>query len=219
MTESNTSCIKALRSLGTVTHKKKNDCLYNRAHLDKYVYCLEEGLCALHSVSPGGKERIYQYFLPGDFVGFIPAYARSYPDDTFYAFSITAKSACTLYQIPYATFREFVDAHPDFYRWLFETAIAHYDNALKHCYALQDGNNFVSLCCALAELAIYEAPHHVIHKDFSYGELANYLGIHTITVTRLMARLKDMGIVSKQGHQTVIRDMDRLAALAKGCGE
>ena len=54
--------------------------------MDKYVYCLEEGLCALHSVSPGGRERIYQYFPPGDFVGFIPAYARTYPDDTFYAF-------------------------------------------------------------------------------------------------------------------------------------
>ena len=215
MMESNMNYMNALRGLGTLTHKKKHDCLYNRAHMDKYVYCLEDGLCALHSVSPGGRERIYQYFLPGDFVGFIPAYARTYPDDTFYAFSITAKSACTLYQIPYSTFREFVEAHPDFYRWLFETAIAHYDNALKHCYALQDGDNFVSLCCALTELAIYEDTHYVIHKDFSYSELAGYLGIHTITVTRLMGKLKDMGIVSKRGHQTVIQDMEQLTAMAQ----
>ncbi|MBS6759706.1 MAG: Crp/Fnr family transcriptional regulator [Hungatella hathewayi] len=213
--ESSAACLNELRDLGTLTRKKKNDCLYNRAHLDKYVYCLEEGLCALHSVSPGGRERIYQYFLPGDFVGFIPAYARSYPDDTFYAFSITAKSACLLYQIPYNTFREYVESHPDFYRWLFETAIAHYDNALKHCYALQDGDNFVSLCYALTELAVCEGPHYVIHKDFSYSELANYLGIHTITVTRIMGKLKDMGVVSKRGHQTVIHDMARLTALAQ----
>ena len=53
--ESSAACLNELRDLGTLTRKKKNDCLYNRAHLDKYVYCLEEGLCALHSVSPGGR--------------------------------------------------------------------------------------------------------------------------------------------------------------------
>ena len=213
--DKNTACIDTLKSLGTLTHKKKNDCLYNRAHVDKYVYCLEEGLCALHSVSPGGKERIYQYFQPGDFIGFIPAYARSYPDDTFYAFSITAKSACTLYQIPYTSFRNYMESHPEFYRWLFEITIAHYDSALQHCYALQDGNNFVSLCCALAELAVRENSTYLLHKDFSYGELANYLGIHTITVTRIFKKLKDMGIVAKKGHQTIIPDMERLIQLTR----
>ncbi len=206
--------LSAIRALGTFIHVKKHDCLYNRAYIDKYVYCLEEGLCALHSVSVSGKERIYQYFLPGDFIGFIPAYRRSYPDDTFYAFSITAKSACSLYQVPYTTFREFVDSHPEFYRWLFETAVTHYDSALIHCYTLQDGDNFTSLCQALIELAILEDSRYIIHRDFSYNEIASYLGIHTITVTRLMRRLKDMGVIAKDGHATVILDMDRLTGLA-----
>jgi len=59
----------------------------------------------------------------------------------------------------------------------------------------------------------------LLPKDFSYPELSNYLGVHTITVTRLMARLKEAGIISKQGHQTIIQDMDGLTALAeKGSG-
>lgn len=208
------SYYQLLRDMGTLLTVRKHDCLYNRAHMDQYVYCLEEGLCALHSVSPGGKERIYQYFLPGDLVGFIPAYRRSYPDDTFFAFSITAKSACKLYRIPYPAFRDFVEQHPDCYRWLFETVIAHYDNALKHCHTLQDGDNFISLCQAISELAVADRSRYVLHKDFSYGELANYLGIHTITVTRIIGRLKDMGILAKEGHVTVILDMQRLKTLA-----
>lgn len=214
--EYNNDYLQAIRDLGTLVHVKKHTCLYNRAHIDKYVYCLESGLCALHSVSPGGRERIYQYFLPGDFIGFTPAYNRNYSDDTFYAFSITAKSACTLYQIPYSVFYEFMESHPDFYRWLFEITMAHYDNALKHCYTLQDGDNFTSLCQALGELANQENSRFVIHKDFSYTELANYLGIHTITITRMIARLKDLGVVAKKGHETVILDMDKLVELGRG---
>ncbi|WP_077611796.1 Crp/Fnr family transcriptional regulator [Clostridium sp. Marseille-P2415] len=208
--------LPAIRALGTLIHVKKHDCLYNRTHIDKYVYCLEKGLCALHSVSASGKERIYQYFLPGDLISFTPAYRRSYPDDTFYAFSITAKSACSLYQIPYSTFLDFMAKHPEFYRWLFETTITHYDNALRHCYTLQDGDNFISLCQALSELAILENSRYVIHRDFSYNEIASYLGIHTITVTRLIGRLKEMGVITKEGHVTVILDMDRLTRLARG---
>lgn len=206
----------AIQALGTLIHVKKHYCLYNRAHINKYVYCLEEGLCALHSVSASGKERIYQYFLPGDFIGFIPAYRRSYPDETFYAFSITAKSPCSLYQVSYTAFRDFMDNHPEFYQWLFETAVTHYDNALRHCYTLQDGDNFISLCQALIELALLEHSRYIIHKDFSYNEIASYLGIHTITVTRMMRRLKEMGIISKEGHDTVILDMDKLTSMARG---
>lgn len=207
--------LQVLRTLGTLVQVRKHACLYNRAHMDQYVYCLEEGLCALNSVSPNGKERIYQYFLPGDFIGFIPAFRRIYPDETFYAFSITAKSDCSLYQIPYATFREFVEEHPEYYRLLFEITVSHYDNALKHCYTLQDGNNFISLCQALGELAMKENNRYVIHKDFSYTELANYLGIHTITVTRMIGRLKDMGVVAKEGHVTVILDINQLNRLGQ----
>ena len=206
--------LQAIQSLGTLIHVKKHECLHNRAHIDHYVYCLQEGLCALHSVSPSGKERIYQYFQPGDLIGFIPAYIHDYPDETFYAFSITAKSACTLYQIPYADFRNYIDAHPDFYRWLFRITVSHYDNALRHCYVLQDRNNLTSLCHALAELAIREGNHYILQKDFSYPELANYLGIHTITVTRLMAQLKKAGLVRKHGHKTIIDNLDALLAFS-----
>lgn len=215
----NSPYYQAIRSLGTLIQVKKHDLLSNRAQKDKYVYCLEQGLCALHSISTDGREQIYQYFFPGDFVGFIPAFVKSYSDETFYAFSITAKSACTLYQIPYRTFLDYVDTHPDFYRWLFQVTVSHYDNALRHSYALQEGDNITSLCHALMELSTCQNGVCLLPKDFSYPELSNYLGVHTITVTRLMARLKEAGIISKQGHQTIIQDMDGLTALAeKGSG-
>lgn len=209
------SHMQAIQDLGTLTHAKKHCCLHNRAHADHYVYFLQEGICALHSVSPGGEERIYQYFQPNDFIGFIPAYIHDYPDETFYAFSITAKSDCVLYQIPAVSFRSYIDSHPELYRWLFQMTVAHYDCALRHCYALQKGDSFGSLCQVLTELASPCGNYHVLHRYFTYSELANYLGIHTITVTRLMKRLKDMGLIRKQGHITVIPDIRRLMSIVQ----
>lgn len=205
--------LKELKSLGTLCQVKRSECLYSRASKDKYVYFLEKGICALTSTSPDGRERIYQYFLAEDFICFTPAFNRLYPDETFLAFAIMAKSDCCLCQIPYSQFRRYVEAHPVLFRWLFEKAVTHYDNSLRHSYSLQEGDNFMSLCLVLQELATPQDSQYILQKEFSYGELANYLGIHTITVTRLFARLKELGLVTKNGHQTVIPDMKRLKAL------
>lgn len=208
--------LEELKKLGTLRQVRRQECLYNRTSRDKYVYFLEEGICALTSTSSDGREHIYQYFLAGDFICFTSAFNRQYPDEVFLAFAMMAKADCVLCQIPYSLFRGYVDEHPVLYRWLFEKAVSHYDNALRHSYSLQEGDNFTSLCQALAELAVSQDPFYVLQKEFSYGELANYLGIHTITVTRLMARLKEMGVVRKNGHQTVIQDMEQLKTLAGG---
>lgn len=213
-TEQIQSHLDELKTLGTFRQVKRQECLYNRSSQDKYVYFLEQGICALSSTSSDGREHIYQYFLSGDFICFTPAFNRQYPDEIFLSFAIMAKSDCILCQIYYSQFLEFVDGHPVLYRWLFEKAVTHYDNALRHSHSLQEGDNFTSLCNALSELSILLDSHHVLQKEFSYGELANYLGIHTITVTRLMARLKEMGVIIKKGHQTVIQDMEQLKTLA-----
>lgn len=206
--------LEILKKLGTLRQVKRQECLYNRTSQDKYVYFLEQGICALTSTSSDGREHIYQYFLPGDFICFTSAFNRKYPDEVFLAFAMMAKADCVLCQIPYGLFCGYVEEHPVLYRWLFEKAVTHYDNALRHSYSLQEGDNFLSLCQALSELAAKQDSYYVLQKEISYGELANYLGIHTITVTRLMARLKEMGIVKKNGHQTVILDMNQLKALA-----
>lgn len=208
--------LEQLKALGTLRQFKRQECLYNRPSQDSYVYFLEQGLCALTSTSSDGREHIYQYFLAGDFICFTSAFNRQYPDDVFLAFAMMAKADCVLCQIPYSLFREYVEAHPVLYRWLFEKAVTHYDNALRHSYSLQEGDNFTSLCQALGELSTRQDSHYVLQKEFSYGELAGYLGIHTITVTRLMARLKDMGIITKKGHQTVILDIEQIKTLAGG---
>lgn len=208
--------LEGLKALGTPRRVRRQECLYNCTSQDKYVYFLEQGICALTSTSSDGRECIYQYFLTGDFICFTAVFNRAYPDEAFLAFAMIAKSDCTLCQIPYSLFRGYVDAHPVLYRWLFEKAVTHYDNALRHSYSLQEGDNFRSLCQALVELATPQSPFPVLQKEFSYGELANYLGIHTITVTRLMARLKEQGVIMKNGHQTVIQDMKQLKILAGG---
>lgn len=200
-----------LKDLGELKKSPKNTCLYNLQIVDQYVYCLEEGVCALISITKNGEEKIYQYFKAGALIGFVPAYAPFYTDETFSAFSLVTKSNCTLYQIPYSTFCDFIASDSSLYPWVIQMVINHYDDVLTHFHNLQEGNNFSNLCRTLLELSVYQDGHYKMHKYFSYSELAKYLGIHTITVTRMMAKLKSEDVIYKEGHHTIIKNTKKLA--------
>ncbi|MDA3731892.1 Crp/Fnr family transcriptional regulator [Niameybacter massiliensis] len=199
-----------LKKIGVHRIAVKDEALYNSEHGHHFVYCLLEGVCALTSISRNGDEKIYQYFKAGDLLGFSPIYSPAYKDDTFSAFSIIAKSDCILYEIPYTQFTYFINTHPHFYPWLVEITLQHYDGVLAHFHHLEHGNNLSNLCKALLELACVKDGQLHLHKCFSYAELSKYIGVHVITTTRLMKRLKEEGIIFKRGHHTIIADKAKL---------
>ena len=49
--------------------------------------------------------------------------------------------------------------------------------------------------------------------------LARYLGVHSVTVSKIMLSLKKMGIIEKEGHKIIIRDPEKLEDLAEHSGE
>ena len=53
----------------------------------------------------------------------------------------------------------------------------------------------------------------VVPKFYTYEELARYLGCHPVTVSRIMAKLKQLGYLKKSGRELVIENEDRLVDL------
>ena len=200
-----------LKKTGVHRTAVKNDFLHIPNTSQSYIYCLEEGVCALTSTNKNDEEKIYQYFKSGDLMGYIPHYMNLYEPNTCLDFSIVAKSDCTFYEIPYDAFTQFLDLHPQFYPWLLEQTIYQYTGLLTHIYHLEDNDNLSNLCKTLLELATIKDGKLHLHKCFSYAEIAKYIDVHVITVTRLMKRLKDEGIIFKRGHHTIIADPIRLS--------
>jgi CRP/FNR family transcriptional regulator len=54
--------------------------------------------------------------------------------------------------------------------------------------------------------------------SMSRQDLGDYLGLALETVSRLLSRFQDDGLINVHGRQIVLRDVDRLRSMAAGNG-
>ncbi|MEG0086050.1 MAG: Crp/Fnr family transcriptional regulator, partial [Niameybacter sp.] len=175
------------------------------------IYCLFEGLCALMSLKDSGKEHIYHYIKAGSIIGFIPAFlAYTNTEDTSSEayFLIKAKSDCQVFRLDKTLFFELLE-----FVMLSMANISR--DLLKHFYTAQESNAASKIAFTLLSLAEAHEDCRILHKEFNYHELSKYLGIHHVTVTRIMGCLKDEGIIVKVGHSIKIINQEALMDYAQ----
>ena len=66
------SLLKLIINCGTRITMPKDIVLNKKydKHISNYVYLLEEGICALTSITKQGEEKVYLYFRPHRLIGF-----------------------------------------------------------------------------------------------------------------------------------------------------
>lgn len=86
-----------------------------------------------------------------------------------------------------------------------------YRNVLDHYALNQDDSAVIRLCYLLDEQSFPDADGRLLLDScFSYSELSKYLGVHDVTVARIMSTLKKQGIIEKEGHRTFLKDRNQL---------
>ena len=113
----NESLLKIITDSGTRITMPKDIVLNKKydKYISNYVYLLEEGICALNSITKQGEEKVYLYFRPNRLIGFnqfvvsAEKLNASTPE-----FSVVTKTTCTLCQIPYSAFQELIVKNPEF---------------------------------------------------------------------------------------------------------
>lgn len=218
MTTPQHSWFKRLAQKGTLETLPKGFILYDYYTAGDYVYCLIDGICALMSIKECGKENIYHYLKPGSLAGLIPAYTKNTnhsersPDPYFV---ITAKSKCKVYKLHHHTFFQLLTEHPEMIEYVLQSTMDVSRSLLNHFYTANESNAASKLAFTLLTLAEDVEGESIIHKEFNYTELAKYLGIHPITVSRIMGIFKEKGIIKRQGHRTIITDQEQLMVYSK----
>ena len=87
-------------------------------------------------------------------------------------------------------------------------------DVLYHYYTSRESSAAGRLCGLLLEQSEKDAGGElVLDSLFTYDELSHYLGVHNITVARIMSALKKEGVIRKLGRKTVISDMKKLKAI------
>ncbi len=176
-------------------------------HFDK-VYAIKSGSLKSTRVDENGNEFIIGFHLPGELVGLDGIYAEHY------ACTTETLDSTVLCEMDYDKLTELCSDIPTLQRQLLrllsrEICESHAQNADNaDLSAMQKLAGFVSNLSARYELRGYNG--RAFRLSMSRQDIAKHLGLSPETVSRLLKRLKDDGIISVCRRQLQILDIAAL---------
>ncbi len=187
--------------------------LYDYAQPWEGCYFLEQGCCALSVVTHTGEDRTLLYFQGTRPVGFMHIMGVVQASQTAIPVLITTKTPSVLYRLSAADLGALLEEDKDFSRYMNQVLAENFHQLLRRFHAVLDEDATQRLCRMLLEFAQEEGDTLVMPPYFTHVEMSRYLGLHTVTVSRIMAHLKELGYVTGTGRRIVLRDQPGLERL------
>lgn len=178
-----------------------------------HMFNVTAGTVKLFKVLPDGRRQIVGFLTTGDFIGFGRPKAAA-----FSAEAITSVRACRFER---SRFRALLDAHPALERRLLAVASDEIAAAQEHMVLL--GRLTAKERVARFLLARARCAHRFGSSDASFqlpmsrGDIADYLGLTTETVSRVFTQMRKNGLIGYTAPtDVVVRDPLALSVLATG---
>jgi CRP-like cAMP-binding protein len=117
-----------------------------------------------------------------------------------------AKSRCCCYKIPKETFWRYIQENPKFLLELLHLALLGYEEIVSSFQARQEGKVANRLCDLLLKNSKCTGEKRIVNKRLNNAEISRLLGIHQVTVARILKTLRNEGIIYKENNVIVILD-------------
>lgn len=169
----------------------------------KYAYFLHTGICALMSFSKDGYRKVHLYFSAKRVIGF----AKMGLIKTNIPFSkmiLQAKSDCIIYKITKEQFTKLMNEDLSFSNLMYQILTENYLNIFRRYMQIEEESVPVRVSIFLLEYCEIKNGQQYLPLLFTYNEIADYLSIHPVTVSRVMIALKKIGGITRQGRGVVI---------------
>ena len=184
---------------------------------DAYVYYLDQGIAGLTALTDNGEEKGVLFFPQNRLLGFTPMLMRRFrggrsgvPEP----FGIDTKTDCVFYRMDERMFNRLMDEDQQFMACVLEIVTCNYVDLVHKYHAVQGDSAKKRFCSFLLEFSVEEKDKRRMPKVFSYVEIAKYQGIHPVTVSKIAAELRDLGIIAKGRMGIEILDVEQLKELA-----
>lgn len=172
-------------------------------------YIAADGLVKIYKLSPDGKEQILHMFGPGEPFGEVPVFSGK----AFPANAETVKKSKLLF-FPRQAFVNLITENPS----IALSMLAVLAKRLRH-FTVQVEN--LSLKEVPARLAGYlillseeQENTEMVQLKISKGQLASFLGTIPETLSRMLKKMSDQGLIDVDGRKIWLRDFDGLIDLA-----
>lgn len=195
---------------------KKGDYIIRQGEEILYLYYLVSGTCYRTTFTEKGDEIIYGIKKSNksfqSLIGVMLLYSSGISKNNF-----IARNNCKCYKIPKDVFLNYVKDKPDVLNELLYMVMKEYEDLIDSFQARQEGKISNYLCNQLLKNAKEYQGKLLVNKDFSsQATISRFLGIHKVTVAKIIKALKDQGIIDREKNGIVILDQKRLESYAKG---
>lgn len=218
---------RSFAEFGALEHVPANSPLsYNyQLHETKSFFVLVSGTCALQAISKKGDELTLFYFREGEMMGHSPLlndiFLQEGTGDYLYSerdiYVIEAKTDCDVLRFPSDCFQRLLFNNEGFRMVLLESMQRHYVSLTGRSSYSANRSATSTLCTILARNAVRaEDGRYVLEEQFTYAELARRIGVHQVTVARIMSKLIEEGTLSRKGKRVFVENGTRLLGYARG---
>jgi CRP/FNR family transcriptional regulator len=201
-----------LRELEKIAEERvyeKGDMIFYEGENSTGFYMLLSGLIKIYKLSIEGKEQILQFIKPSETFGEVVVFSG----EAFPAHAEAAEKSRVLL-FPRRDFLEVIKANPD----LAMAMLAILSERLRR-FTIQVEN--ISLKEVPGRLAVYflylsKQEGETFMLEISKGQLASLLGTIPETLSRILSRMKERGIIDVKGRQVRLLNIQQLMSLAEG---
>lgn len=190
----------------------KGSYIFKQGDLIDFVYCLTSGTACRTFFSSEGEESIYRYLDEFDFLGSLAVIT----DNPSITYNIIAKTECKGYKIPHQIFKEYAEQNPIVLKSLLIRAVEELNHVTHNGLSMRQRKMGNRVCQLLLERAVQIDQQLIVPKSITYLELSKFLGIHSVTLSRILRVLSEQSVIKKTKKGIILLDIPQLTRFAEG---
>lgn len=195
---------------------EKDEVIFRQGDKLSYLYYLEKGCVHRTFFSDKGDKIIYNIKSGGQAFESLIGVLALYAPDSISPSDFIAMSKCTGYMVPSEVFREYALSKPELLEELLRDAVAHSRNMTERFQARQGKKVANKLCEIMWNNMEQTLTGMFTIKGIKNIELAGILGVHPVTISRIIKSLREEGILEKWPGGWVVQDTKALKKYADG---
>jgi len=203
--------LRQLERIGELREYEKGDMLFGEGKEGVGFYVVAGGQVKVFKMSFDGREQILHILGPGDPVGEVPVFAG-----TTYPANAQALTKASLFFFPRKKLIELYRESPS----LAMNMLAVLSRRLREFTVLIENLSLKEIPQRLATYLVHQQSLKPVSArvklSVTKGVLSNILGTSQETLSRVLGKMSQEGLIEVQGKEISILDMERLKSLAEG---
>jgi CRP-like cAMP-binding protein len=197
-------------------HFSKGDTIICQGTPSKCVLYLESGRAVRTAVTLKGDEILYDERQADGSAQCLLGALTLYTANKMHETSFVAKTPCLCRVIDNRTFIDFLTRNPQVLHELMFMAMDRYSFLDANFQAKQKGMAPARVAAWFLDHSQRQGADLCYDSDLNISELARYLGMHRVTVSKIVTALADNACIAFSDKQVLIKDLPALEAIAGG---